>query len=134
VDIYKAFKTDQEAERLGKWFSIDPWGDSEFLLAYQGNPEFKQYHAELLRPYRVELSAGTMSEETREEIETKALSEKIVLGWKNVQNGTGEEIPYSPEKAAELLRALPHLRRRIWTLTVNWENFREADKEAAIKN
>lgn len=134
MNIFKVFKTDEEAERTGKWFPIDPFGDTEFLLAYQGNPEFKRYNAELMRPYRVEISAGTMSEDKRAELLIDALSKKIILGWKNLHDQDNNEIPYSTEKAAELLRALPHLREQIFIITVNWENFKMADRAAAVKN
>lgn len=134
MNIYKAFQTDTTAEIEGKYFNIDGLGDAEFLLAYQGNPEFKRLNAELLRPYRVEISTGTLSQEKQDEILIECFSKKIVLGWKNVEDDAGNPLEYSPDKAAELLTALPHLLKRIYALSVNWENFRVADKELAIKN
>lgn len=131
MDIFKVFETDIKAEVEGKWFSL--FG-AEFLIAHQGNSAFEQYNAELLRPYRVEISSGTFSREKRQELMIQAFAKKILLGWKNVMDQDGNEIQYSEAQAAKLMTVLPHFAQQIFILSANWEFFRKADNEAALKN
>ena len=131
MNLNDKFGTDKKAESEGRWVSIGENG--RLLLARIGNPKFDQLQRELLEPYKTEIRAGTFSVEKRNELFRQAVSRTILLGWEGIKYN-GEELPYSPEKAFEILMALPDFAELVVRLANDLETFRAGAVEESKKN
>lgn len=134
------YKTDQKAEREGKWFD---WGNGgKTCIARIGNPAYKEMLREEMKQFDSLRRAGrSIPEEATNEILIKCMAHTIVLGWEGY-SGEGLEglgltfnqdmtIPYSPENAIILLKEFKDFRDEIATIATDMENFL-AESEAAI--
>ena len=130
MDVAKVYKTDEEAEKNGKWF---PYGDdgTEFLLAHikkSGSPYSKLIDARM-KPYRHQIQTDTMDDDLRAKIVREVFAEKGVLGWRNITEN-GMEVPYSVENAKKLLEAYPELFESLLQIATNFTNFRAEEADA----
>ena len=64
-----------------------------------------------------------MSDEKAGVIMAKALAETVILGWSNVNDLEGNNLPFTIAKATELLTDLPELRTVILEEAQNASNF-----------
>lgn len=85
----------------GIWVTF--YGDLEFLIAREGNPEYNEAMRVALRPHAEEARDSELTDQTFEELRKRVSSEHVVKGWRNMQDDEGNEIEYSPEKAYEIL-------------------------------
>jgi hypothetical protein len=103
------YKTDQVAEREGKWV---PWHEgSRLLIARAGNPKFQAVLQKQMEPHTAVLRAGGSPPEGAQEAAiVAATAEGCLLGWEGLDDDDGVAIPYSPAKAVELLTEYTDLR------------------------
>lgn len=102
MDITK-FRTDAEKEKKGVWIPIGE--GAELLIARWGNPDMIKVSERLMEPAEIRQAFrhGALSEEKAQEINTEIMAEAILLNWRGLEEN-GKAIPYSKEKAIELLR------------------------------
>ncbi len=93
------FAFDKELETEGRW--VDEVEGLRLKIARLNNPKYKAF----IRKHGKVISRanGRMDFEAADDVAKKAFSRYILLGWENLQNSEGEDIPYSSEKALELL-------------------------------
>lgn len=100
MDIFAAYASDETKEIDGVWVDI---GDSQFLIARSGNPN---YVKKLSKDYERNQKALDRKDEAADKLSEKlmvnVLAETILLDWKNVQF-KGADFPYSKENATTLL-------------------------------
>jgi hypothetical protein len=58
----------------------------------------------------------------------------VIVDWDGIYDRDGQKIPYSKEKALELLKRLPALRDAVLICAQDIDNFRIEDAEEAEKN
>jgi len=126
MSLYKLFGTDETAEQEG--FDLNLYDGDEvivFRLARAGgsNRRFVNRIQSLSDPFQRVGGVSRLSEERGVEILCQALSETVILGWKNVQDENGEEIPFSIGAAKQLLLELPELRNVIFEEAQKISNF-----------
>lgn len=102
------FKGNPEAENKGVW--VDFGEGISFLIAKMNNTAYMAEVRRLLRERRVQFRHDRVSDEDSEAITIKAAAKCILLGWKNILDDDGKEIPYSAAKAYEILSD-PHYRK-----------------------
>jgi hypothetical protein len=117
----------------GVWFS-EPvlFDDIEFLVGRQGSPRFAEFvQAEAQKP------GGDKERDKKEERRHTdwVFANTILLGWKNLQID-GEDVPYSVEKAFELLQNDEYVEFRLFVLTKaqSLASFRKEALAEAAKN
>lgn len=129
--VLAAFTTDKATETKGKWVEIGP---AKFLLARAGgsNTKFQKAIEAVMRPYQRMIAMDQFSEAEAAKLSVKPFVDTVLLGWENVRPVTqdedgewqvGEPIPFSKEKAVEILTNLPDLFRRLLTESTNIGNF-----------
>ena len=129
----KKIRVDIEKSNEGVWFSEPAlFDDIEFLIGRQSSPRFNEFiQAEAQKP------GGDKERNKKEDRDHTDLvyANTILLGWKNMQID-GEEIPYSVEKAYELLQndELVDLRVFVLTKAQSSANFRKEALAKAAKN
>ncbi len=100
----------------GLWFDFEAWDlrpratpSATTLCVRVGrmrSPRWRNRRAELIESRREDLRVATDASGARllDEITTRCLAETILLGWANLDDDDGNPIPYSPEKAYEILQ------------------------------
>jgi len=94
------FKTPDDAVS-GRWFDV---GEGLRLkIARAGHQRFEDCVHELMRPYTKKRRQGKVKQSVINEVTQKAMARTILLGWENLLDEDGKEIPYSEQKAYEIL-------------------------------
>lgn len=133
MKVRKAYATDSSAIEFGVW--VDFGDGARCKIARFNNPAHAKYIDELRKPYRAILRAGgTIPDEKADEITIKSLARCVLVDWAGFEEDDGSPMPYSVEKAIELLTDLPDFRNRIAQISMQSENYRIETLEAAAKN
>lgn len=90
-----------KAETEGVWVDFMA---SEFLVASSNSVSFQRMFAALQRPYMRQIQKGTLDPSIQLEIMCKTLAKTALLGWRNVVDNSGAEVPYSAEVAYTALK------------------------------
>lgn len=126
---FSEYVTDAALEEEGVWMRLRK-GDAEVLVARAGNKQ----HEDLVRRLRKKHGQGRRGDELPRDVEEaialEALSRTILLGWKGIEDDDGVEIPYSPEKARELLKLSRDFRIEVTEIATEMEVYRREEAEA----
>lgn len=129
-----SIKQDQEKSENGVWV---PFTDGlKILIARAGNAECKKMTARLQKPLEKRIRKGLVEDSVLSDIAKKVTAKHIILDWENLEDDDGEEIPYSPEKAYELISDPENEIFYNWVLeaSVDEMNFRKESKEDELGN
>jgi len=131
MDIHQVFGTDRSKETEGVWVSVGEGG--EVKVARTNNPRYKEAFRRKLEKYRASVERGTIDEETAQKVLVEVLAETILLDWKGFKDN-GEKVPYSREKAVELLTNYPDFRDFITANAERMANYKQEQKVDEEKN
>lgn len=94
-------KKDVAASEAGVWVNkvLD---DLDVKICSAGNRKYLDCLRQLMKPYQ--RSYKSMDDSVFLEIQNKAISKFILVDWRNLQDEEGNEIPYSSDKAYEILQ------------------------------
>jgi hypothetical protein len=128
-------KTDAEKTR-GTWVKMD--ATCQLKLTYTNTTEFKKARADRLKPYRNVIMKtkdfDSIPPGEQESITVGLLVDFVVLDWKGLTL-KGANVPYSKEKAREILKEFPEFREMVEEAASDISNFREEEtKEEEEKN
>ena len=99
MDLNK-LKLDSAKDAEGVWVNI---GDgAEIKVARIGTKEYNKVVKAVTGPHRTAIERGYMNDEEADKLSAKIFSQAVLLDWKGIQID-GVEVPYSQEKAAEIL-------------------------------
>lgn len=96
-----AIQTDLNKAIEGVWVNYEL--DIRLKIARLGNQNYQKYVQQLSRPHLQRMRGKAPNTDLIKEITKQAVSHCILLGWEHIQDDKGKDIPYSPEKALELL-------------------------------
>lgn len=75
------------------------------LIARANNTNFKQMFRTLLAPHKYKMDNNqTIPEEISEDLMLQCYSKTILIGWSNMFDAEGKEIPYTTKGAYELMK------------------------------
>lgn len=132
MDIAKAFGTNKTKEEQGVWFS-GPAG-MRFLVARQGNKEFKRLAAELTKPHRRVIERGLADKKLMNEIAAEVAARTVLLDWSGVTGPDGKVVPYSPEEAKRRMLETEDFFEFITSCSADARAYRDEELEAASGN
>lgn len=118
------FDADLSSIDAGVWTD---WNGSKFLVAHISNMKFQKMLARLQQPHRKKLEQGSLDPQTNRDILCKALSETVLLDWKDVGSMSGQSVPYSAQNAYHALRADPEFRDYIAEFATQMANYRATE-------
>ena len=118
-------------EETGVWTA---WRGSQFLIASAGSLSFQRLFQRLQRPHRKAIDKGTLDPQIQNELMAKALSKTILLGWKDVVDGSGKTVAYSQEAAYNVLLNNGLFREFITEFATELGNFESEEKEELGKS
>lgn len=120
------FKQDTDKTENGTWVDV---GDGLLLLiAKSGNRKSLAAYQRLMKPYKQMQERGMMPEDKVRELNVRLVAESILLGWQGLTDN-GVTVPYSPEKAYEILSdpAFSELLSLVQNLSSEPEVFKSED-------
>ncbi len=120
------FDADLTSTETGAWAEFQ---GSQFLIAHISNMRFQRTLARLQQPYRRKIENGSMDPQTSKDILCRAMSEAILLDWKDVANTDGEATKYTPAAGNTALSKNAEFRDFVSDFAVNLSNFRDQEAE-----
>ena len=139
MGLYQTFKTDNQLERDGVILSygVNSKGKPiEIRIARAGgsNMKFAKRMEAAVKPYKRQIQNEVMDNEQALAITRQVFAETVVLGWENVEDENGDELPFSPEACVKLFEDLPDLFADVQEQSQRIALFRQELREDASKN
>jgi hypothetical protein len=125
-------RTNKAKEESGVW--LDGGEGLKLLIARHNNYRYQDLYRKLLKQKLGTIRTKELSAEVTEEITARATATAILLGWQNLQDDSGVDIAYTPEKAFELLTSHREFLRIVLELSSDLNNYREDEVKEAVKN
>lgn len=137
--LYRNFKTDADLENNGIVLeygknSKDAEMEIRIARAGGGNTKFAKLLEQKLKPYRRQMQAGTMDPKRAEQIMAEVYAEAVILGWKNIEDELGNDLPFTRDNVIKVLTDLPDLFADIQEQSQKVALFREEVREADAGN
>lgn len=139
MSIFDDFGTNQKAEVEGVWVEYSENKDGTvcaFKVSRMGksNKKYTKALDRATKPVRRQIELKTLKDDKAEEIFLQVFVDTVLLDWRNVQRQDGTEIPFSKEKAMEVMRALPDLYDDLQEKAKEMALFRQEVLEEEAKN
>lgn len=137
MSLKNSFATNKQSETAGVWIDICENVDgttARMRIARAGrrNKAYMKAMEKATKPYRAILDE--LDSKTDDRITATVLAETIVLGWENIQEEDGVNLPYTKENALRILTDLPDLadlvNKKAWDITT----FRDTEVKDEVKN
>lgn len=97
-----AIMTDLNKVANGVWV---PYAEGiELCIAGQNNEAYKKKRNLLMKPHLKQSRAKALTADDVLDIIKPAVAEHLLVGWRNIEDETGNPIPYSTEKALEFFK------------------------------
>lgn len=77
--------------------------DIKLKIASLRNKGYQAFIRKEGKEYQVQIAHGVLNDEALEPIFIRALAKHVLVDWKNIEDDDGSPIPYSQEKAEEIL-------------------------------
>lgn len=139
--LHKQYKTNSEKENNGVEIEFPEAENDDktipvFIVSRMGkaNKAYTKALESATRPYRRQIELNTMKNKVAEDIFLKVFCNHVLLGWKNVQNESGEVIPFSKDAAISLMQELPDVYERLQQEASLSSNFRDSVLEEEAGN
>lgn len=140
MSLYKQYGTDKEIEKTGVILKYanddDPKKPIEIRIARAGggNLAFQKRLDLEIKPFRRQIQTETLSKAKDREIMIRVYSATVILGWENVKDADGNDLPFNYENCIKLLTDLPDLFEDIVEQSHKVALFRSEIREADAKN
>lgn len=110
------------------------FGDSEFLVAHMGNLKFQRVISRLQAPHRFKIQKGTLDPAVARTILCRAMSEAIILDWRQVINSEGQDVPFSVESCEMALTNNDELRDWVQEFSSDLQNYKSEEDQDDVKS
>lgn len=115
----------------GQWVPIGR--NARLKIARMNNERYRKYIKTKTKPYQSAIRAGTVDDELMIEIVVQAMARTILLDWEGLTENKAP-IPYTVEKAEELLRNKEPFRELVASLANDQQLFQEEEVADGEKN
>ena len=130
--LFAKFATDQDKEETGVW--VDFGDDLKVKVRRLRSRKSIEVRKELDKPHVNEIRRGVMSPDVAEELLMRQVAGGVIADWKGVEDEDGTVLPYTPDNAYKLLKALPEFRDAIFQVSMDADAFKASDTEDAKGN
>lgn len=127
------YTTNVSKSNEGVWVEHD--SETSFLIARMNNANFQKVFNRSMKPYRKMFEDGKLSMQRQNDVLCNVMAETILLDWKGL-HFDGVEVPYSKEKALELLKSdgNDEFRELILSYAQDNETYRNEKLDKSVKN
>lgn len=134
TSIYDTFKTDDNMETRGILLDYGDAGKIKIARAGGSNVRFQKALEAKTRPLRRQIDTETLSPEAGERVLVEVFASTVVIGWEDIKDSDGKDIPFSYENCVKLFTDLPDLFIDVREQAMKAANFRTAEIEEDAKN
>jgi hypothetical protein len=139
MSLYTQFQTDSNLEKTGILLEYGETEDGKPIcirIARAGgaNKSFEKRMELETKPIRRQLQNETVNNAQLLKLLRKVYAETVVLGWENVQDPDGKDIPFTVENCIKLFEDLPDLFTDLQEQSRRAALFRQQAREADGKN
>lgn len=139
MSLYKQFETDRSIEKAGVILNYGPNSkgkDIEIRIARAGgaNDTYLKRLEAKSKPHRRSIQHETIERVQLENIVKEVYAETVVIGWENVEDRDGNDMPYTKDNVLKLFADLPDLYADIQQQAQSAALFRLSIREADAKN
>lgn len=132
-NLDKFYKTNKVLEREGIDFVIQEKNEKEGLeeISFKlrrfspQNPRVKAAMAKHHKPYARQIEAGTLPQNTSDELAIKLFIDVSLVSWVGVKDGEGIDIECNKENALKLFKDLPDLYQGLSSYATEFNSFKE---------
>ena len=110
---------DESKATGGVWYEYE---GSEFLIARFDNANMRSRFEQMKKPYKRKIDRGEGGE-VLEDIMLKAMSETVLLDWKDVSDAAGNPVAFDKDSAYRALKGSKRLRDAITSFATEEENY-----------
>ena len=133
--LYKAFGTDKNLENgAGVILDYGELGRVKIHRAGGANKRFNTFLAAKTKPYRRQIEADLMPADKATQIMAEVYAETVIIGWENVKDENGKDLPFTKENVVKLLTEIPDFFYEIKTAANDAATFRREELREDIKN
>lgn len=131
---YTLFKNNENLE-AGQGVTLQYPGFSITIHRAGGsNKRFAQILSAKMKPHRHQYDRGILDDETSKRILLESYAEGVVVGWKDVKDANGKNMPFNKENVVKLFSDLPDLFNDVKQQAENVALFREETEKVDEKN
>lgn len=144
MSLYKTFGTSADLEQSGIWLQYgyadvpegEPARPIRIRISRAGgnNTKFARIMEAKTRPYRRSIQTETLDNKIAESLFREVYAEAVILGWENVQDADGKDLPFTRENVIKVLTDLPDLYQDIREAAAKATLFRDAELETDSGN
>lgn len=134
MGTYDSFATSSDMEKEGIWIDYGDAGKFRIARAGGSNKAFVRQFQRMTKPHRRAIQADAMNDEAQLAIMRQVFIDTVLLGWENVTDRDGKEMPFSKENAAQLFTDLPDLFGDLLSQAQNYSLFRDVILETDAGN
>lgn len=114
MSLYRQYKSDETLEKGGVLVQYGFTDDNRpiaFRIARAGgaNASYAKRVEAKVKPYRRQIQTETIDPKVAEKLMMEVFVETVLLGWENVQDEAGKDLPFSKDNAIKLFTDLPDL-------------------------
>lgn len=131
MDLNKQFNVDTSLEEKGVWIQMDE--ETKVLIARNGNAKYREVMTRRTAPFKAAIRNNILPEKTAEKILIEAMADAILLGWEGMKEN-GAEIPYTRDKAVEMLTKYKEFRDFISETASQVELYKQQEDAASAGN
>ncbi len=129
---FSEYKKRANRERFGVWRE---YSGAQLLIAYVSNPDYAEMQQKLSREHRAALFVdGPNKDALVDSILQQCAASTLLLGWRNIQDDEGNEIPYSSETALKWFKEVPKFFHDVVSLANELSSYEVEALEADSKN
>jgi hypothetical protein len=133
TNLHGTFATNKKTEEEGVELEIKPKDQPEdkegvvFKIRRFSplNPRVQAAMAAHHKPYARQLEMGLLSPSKSLELNILIFLDISLVGWRNILDESGKEIPYSRENALKLFKDLPDLFEFVHKYAMDADNFKD---------
>lgn len=122
--LFEAYATDVALEEQG--VPVELRNGATMIVRSENSLAARRWLTKKVKEQRSLIAAnrGLLPPEKNDQNDIDELAEVLIVGWKNVTDRAGNEIPHSVEMARTLMKELPALRRDLLLAARTDETFR----------
>ncbi|MDJ0952488.1 MAG: hypothetical protein QNJ81_02295 [Acidimicrobiia bacterium] len=129
--MFNVDETTVDKEESGVWAT---WRGSQFLIASSGAMKFQRLFQRLQRPHRKAIDKNDLDPSVQVRLMATAMSQALILDWKDVVDSKGEQVPFSQDTAFKVLSKNSEFRDFISEFATEISNFVTEEKEELGKS
>ena len=105
----------------------------KFIIAKSGTARHVKIQADVFDPVKHLMNLPSFKDDDRKKLYAEVVAKSLLVGWRDMVDDDGNEIPYSVEAAQEMVLEIPELLEFVTQFSINHANYRAQTVEETAK-